>query len=105
MSGMLPMVDFATGANNFGSTGGIGRTTKKVHTRQKLDVYMDCAHMGRFARLAVYVDLKKPLVSKVRINAHLQRVEYEALPNICLQCVYVRTCSGRLSWDCDGFTS
>ncbi|KAH1097120.1 hypothetical protein J1N35_014041 [Gossypium stocksii] len=51
-----------------------------------LDVYMDCARRGRFVRLAVYVDLRKPLVSKVQINAHLQRVEYKALPNIYFQC-------------------
>ncbi|PPR94581.1 hypothetical protein GOBAR_AA26090 [Gossypium barbadense] len=30
---------------------------------------------GRFARLAVYVDLRKSLVSKVKINDRLQRVE------------------------------
>ncbi|MBA0580649.1 hypothetical protein Gorai_022858, partial [Gossypium raimondii] len=51
----------------------------------KLDVHMDCARRGRFARLAAYVDLRKLLVSKVRINGCLQCVEYEALPNIYFQ--------------------
>ncbi|PPS16870.1 hypothetical protein GOBAR_AA03707 [Gossypium barbadense] len=34
----------------------------------------------------VCVDLRKPLVSKVQINGHLHRVEYEYLPNICFHC-------------------
>lgn len=37
-------------------------------------------------QLAVCVDLRKPLMSKVRFNVHLQRVEYESLPNICFKC-------------------
>nr|KJB36613.1 hypothetical protein B456_006G167200 [Gossypium raimondii] len=52
----------------------------------KLDVHTDCARMVRFARLAVWVNLRKLLMSKVRINNHLQRVEYEALPNIYFKC-------------------
>ncbi|PPD82780.1 hypothetical protein GOBAR_DD20281 [Gossypium barbadense] len=52
----------------------------------KLDVHVDCARMVRFARLAVWVNLRKLLMSKVRINNHLQRVEYEALPNIYFKC-------------------
>ncbi|KAK5843368.1 hypothetical protein PVK06_005823 [Gossypium arboreum] len=38
----------------------------------KLDMHMDYACRGRFVRLAVCVDLRKPLVSKVRINSRLQ---------------------------------
>ncbi|KAA3478041.1 Endonuclease/exonuclease/phosphatase [Gossypium australe] len=110
MSGTLPTVDFATGANNSGSTSGIRRATKKARTKPKceiqlmdlendfylvrfqdesdynkvlvggpwtvgpvvkLDVQTDCTHNGRFVRLAVCVDLRKPLVSKVRINGRL----------------------------------
>ncbi|MBA0692919.1 hypothetical protein Goari_010440 [Gossypium aridum] len=52
----------------------------------KLDVHTDCARRGRFALLAICVDLRKPLVSKVRINGRLQQVEYEALPNIFFKC-------------------
>ncbi|MBA0866591.1 hypothetical protein Goshw_022660 [Gossypium schwendimanii] len=52
----------------------------------KLDVHMDCARRGRFALLAICVDLRKPLVSKVRINGRLQQVEHEALPNIFFKC-------------------
>lgn len=52
----------------------------------RIDARTDAAVKGRFARLAVSVDLKKPLVSKVRINGRIQIVEYEGLPNICLSC-------------------
>nr|KJB23400.1 hypothetical protein B456_004G096300 [Gossypium raimondii] len=44
---------------------------------------------GRFVRIAICVDLRKPLISKVRINGHLQRVEYESLPHVCFKyCLY-----------------
>ncbi|MBA0597982.1 hypothetical protein Gorai_007763, partial [Gossypium raimondii] len=39
----------------------IGQTVGLV---VKLDIHMDYAHRGRFAQLAVYVYLRKPLVSK-----------------------------------------
>ncbi|MBA0756199.1 hypothetical protein Gogos_021867 [Gossypium gossypioides] len=38
------------------------------------------------AQLAVYVDLRKPLVSNVRINRRLQRIEYESLSDECFRC-------------------
>lgn len=52
----------------------------------KLDVYTDGGRRGWFARLAICVDLRKPLVSKLWINGKLQRVEYEGLPSICFKC-------------------
>ncbi|PPD73667.1 hypothetical protein GOBAR_DD29407 [Gossypium barbadense] len=33
--------------------------------------------------MVVFVDLEKPLTSQVLINGRLQRVEFEALPEIC----------------------
>ncbi|MBA0729233.1 hypothetical protein Golax_022555 [Gossypium laxum] len=44
----------------------------------KLDMNMDNRVRDRFARMAVYVNLDKPLV-----NGKMQRVEYEFLPTIC----------------------
>ncbi|KAL4385985.1 hypothetical protein GQ457_09G013820 [Hibiscus cannabinus] len=41
---------------------------------------------GRFARMAVSLDLRKPLVSKLFINGRLQVVEYESLPTIFFEC-------------------
>ncbi|MBA0571103.1 hypothetical protein Golob_004694, partial [Gossypium lobatum] len=54
----------------------------------KLDVYTNCACRRRFTCLEMCVNLRKPLISKVRINGRLQRVEYKALPNICFKCGY-----------------
>ncbi|MBA0675016.1 hypothetical protein Goari_016582 [Gossypium aridum] len=34
-----------------------------------------------YNKLVIYVDLRKPLVSNLRINGRLQRVEYESLSN------------------------
>ncbi|KAK8289416.1 hypothetical protein V6Z12_D07G190800 [Gossypium hirsutum] len=36
--------------------------------------------------MAVYVNLGKPLISKVLINGNLQRVEYESLLVMCFFC-------------------
>ncbi|MBA0548905.1 hypothetical protein Golob_019970, partial [Gossypium lobatum] len=36
-----------------------------------------------YNKLVIYVDLRKPLVSNVRINGRLQRVEYESLSDVC----------------------
>ncbi|KAK5812353.1 hypothetical protein PVK06_027782 [Gossypium arboreum] len=52
----------------------------------RINARTDATVKGRLARLAVSVDLKKFLVSKVRINGRIQIVEYEGLPNICLSC-------------------
>ncbi|KAL4363824.1 hypothetical protein GQ457_04G014930 [Hibiscus cannabinus] len=41
---------------------------------------------GRFARLAIKVDLRKPLVSKIIINGIVHLIEYESLPFICFHC-------------------
>ncbi|MBA0843695.1 hypothetical protein Goarm_000861 [Gossypium armourianum] len=61
----------------------IGQTFGSV---VKLDIHTDYACRGCFARLAVCVDLRKSLVSEVRINGQLQRVEYESLPDVCFKC-------------------
>ncbi|XP_016747098.1 uncharacterized protein [Gossypium hirsutum] len=52
----------------------------------KTDEHTNAAIRGRFARLVVCVDLRKPLISKVQINGKTQRVEYEYLPNIYFTC-------------------
>ncbi|KAH1039750.1 hypothetical protein J1N35_041493 [Gossypium stocksii] len=41
---------------------------------------------GHFARMVVFVDLDRLLVSQVLVNGELIRVEYEALPTICFSC-------------------
>ncbi|KAL4363646.1 hypothetical protein GQ457_04G012640 [Hibiscus cannabinus] len=41
---------------------------------------------GRFARLAIVVDLNKPLVSGIVIDGKRQDIVYEGLPLICFSC-------------------
>lgn len=41
---------------------------------------------GRFACMAVSIDLSKHLNSKIRNEISIQRVEYEALPTIGFKC-------------------
>ncbi|PPD80711.1 hypothetical protein GOBAR_DD22375 [Gossypium barbadense] len=61
----------------------IGGTVGKV---VKLDMNTDNRTRGRFARLAVYINLEKPLVSHILINGRKQNVEYESLSTICFHC-------------------
>ncbi|KDO44000.1 hypothetical protein CISIN_1g046515mg, partial [Citrus sinensis] len=44
------------------------------------------AQRGKFARLAVELDLPKPLVSQFNLEGRIQKVEYENLPMICFGC-------------------
>ncbi|KAH1123200.1 hypothetical protein J1N35_006360 [Gossypium stocksii] len=49
----------------------------------KLDIKTDNRERGQFSRMTVFVNLEKPLTSQVLINGRLQRVEFEAFPEIC----------------------
>ncbi|KAL1174946.1 hypothetical protein V6Z11_A04G051900 [Gossypium hirsutum] len=49
----------------------------------KLDFHTDNRSRGRFVRLAIFLNLDKPLISQVLIDGIAQRVEYEALPTVC----------------------
>ncbi|MBA0653904.1 hypothetical protein Goklo_021004 [Gossypium klotzschianum] len=46
----------------------------------------DSKFRGRLARMVMYVNLEKPLVSQVLVNGVLLRVEYESLPTIRYTC-------------------
>ncbi|KAA3465259.1 GroES-like zinc-binding alcohol dehydrogenase family protein [Gossypium australe] len=52
----------------------------------RLDFNIDSKIRGRFARMAVYINLDKPLIAQVLVNGMHQKVEYEALPTICFTC-------------------
>ena len=52
----------------------------------KIDYQNEAVQRGKFARLAVMVNLNKPLVSRFKINNRVQKVEYEDLPTICYSC-------------------
>lgn len=61
----------------------IGETIGKV---AKLDMNTDKKVRGRFARMAVFINLYKPLISQVLVNGIVQKVEYEFLPTVCFHC-------------------
>ncbi|XP_017620776.1 uncharacterized protein LOC108464989 [Gossypium arboreum] len=52
----------------------------------KLDFQTDKSTRGRFARLAVFVNLDQPLIFKDLVDGDIQRVEYESLPTVCFNC-------------------
>ncbi|KAH1057335.1 hypothetical protein J1N35_035400 [Gossypium stocksii] len=52
----------------------------------KLDMNTDSRARVHFARMVVYVDLDKPLVSQIFINGRKQNMEYESLSTICFHC-------------------
>ncbi|MBA0746863.1 hypothetical protein Gogos_009344 [Gossypium gossypioides] len=52
----------------------------------KIDWNTDNSCKGQFARLVVYMELGKSFVSKIITDGKLQRVEYESLPKVCLDC-------------------
>ncbi|KAK9020937.1 hypothetical protein V6N11_010949 [Hibiscus sabdariffa] len=52
----------------------------------KLDYQTESSCRGRFARMALSVDLSKPPISKLIVNRRVQLVEYESLLVICFHC-------------------
>ncbi|XP_016719157.1 uncharacterized protein [Gossypium hirsutum] len=51
-----------------------------------LDFNTDSRTKGRFAWIAVYINLDNPLIAQVLVNGLHQKVEYEALPMIYFTC-------------------
>ncbi|KAH1031682.1 hypothetical protein J1N35_043856 [Gossypium stocksii] len=52
----------------------------------KLNFNLDGKAKGRYARMVVFVNLGRPLVSKILINRNPQRIEYDNLPIVCFKC-------------------
>ncbi|KAK5846358.1 hypothetical protein PVK06_002643 [Gossypium arboreum] len=52
----------------------------------KLDFKIDCGSRGRFACMAVFINLKKPLIPHVLINGTVQCIEYDSLLVVCFLC-------------------
>ncbi|KAG8486486.1 hypothetical protein CXB51_019780 [Gossypium anomalum] len=46
----------------------------------------DSKTRGKFARMALFINLDKPLISQICVNGEIQRVVYEALPTVCFTC-------------------
>ncbi|KAL4304484.1 hypothetical protein GQ457_10G003160 [Hibiscus cannabinus] len=61
----------------------------------KVDYCTKAGERGKFARLAILVDLNKPLRSCIGIDGFVQRLEYEGLNQICFSCgVYSHSMEG-----------
>ncbi|CAI0463399.1 unnamed protein product [Linum tenue] len=52
----------------------------------KLDFHTQHQQRVKFARMAVELDLSKPLVTRVRLDGKWQYIEYENLPKVCFEC-------------------
>lgn len=61
----------------------VGQALGKV---VRIDYNTEAGHRGRFARLAVVVDLGLPLISKLNVDGQVIFIEYENLPLICFHC-------------------
>ncbi|CAI0422378.1 unnamed protein product [Linum tenue] len=61
----------------------LGRTVK-------LDYHTEHMERGKFARIAVELDMTKPLETRIRLDGFWQQVVYENLPEICFECGQIR---------------
>ncbi|CAN1820219.1 Uncharacterized protein At4g02000 [Linum perenne] len=52
----------------------------------KIDFNTQTAERGKFARIAIEIDLDKPLPPVVLLDGTIQQIEYENLPNLCFEC-------------------
>ncbi|CAN1149282.1 hypothetical protein LINPERHAP2_LOCUS16931, partial [Linum perenne] len=52
----------------------------------KIDYNTQSAERGKFARIAVEIDLSEALVPGIDLDGAWQRIEYENLPNLCFEC-------------------
>ncbi|KAI9114162.1 hypothetical protein K1719_014812 [Acacia pycnantha] len=52
----------------------------------KIDYKTESRGRGKYARMAVTIDLQKALVPSIKVNGKSYRVEYEGLPHICFSC-------------------
>lgn len=60
----------------------------------KVDYNTESASRGKFARIAVEINLNKPLVSQFLLDGRIQKIEYESLPTICFECgIYGHYCT------------
>ena len=57
-----------------------------IGTMEKIDYTTENANIGKFARVAIKVDLQQLLISRFKIDGRIQQVEYEDLQTICYLC-------------------
>ncbi|KAJ4840887.1 hypothetical protein Tsubulata_010383 [Turnera subulata] len=57
-----------------------------VGQTMKVDIHTSTSSRGKFAKVAVAVDLTKPLKGRVRLDGEIIKVIYEGFPNMCYSC-------------------
>ncbi|CAL1356359.1 unnamed protein product [Linum trigynum] len=57
-----------------------------IGTIVKLDYHTKQLERGKFARLAIKLDMTKPLPTHIRLDGFWQQVLYENIPEICFTC-------------------
>lgn len=83
---ILALIRFSRLPGHFYKTKILGEVNGLVGRVVKLDFKTGNKIRVFFARMVVYVNIYKPLVSQIWINGEIQRVEYESLPTICFTC-------------------
>ncbi|CAL5387980.1 unnamed protein product [Camellia sinensis] len=59
---------------------------KVLGTPLKIDINTAMAARGRYARVCIEMDLRKPLISQIAIGKYIYHVEYEHLHLFCFSC-------------------
>ncbi|KAI9107997.1 hypothetical protein K1719_020870 [Acacia pycnantha] len=66
----------------------------------KIDYSTESRGRGKYARIAVIIDLEQPLTPWIKVDGRIYGVQYEGLPHICFECgKYGHTkekCKGRI---------
>ncbi|CAN1186632.1 hypothetical protein LINPERHAP2_LOCUS38222 [Linum perenne] len=52
----------------------------------KIDFNTQRAERGKFARIAIEIDLNEPIPPVVLLHGAIQKVEYENMPTLCFGC-------------------
>jgi hypothetical protein len=67
-------------------TGLLRRIGNQLGQVLKIDARTSDNVRGRYARLCIQIDLDQPLIPKIRIGELLQRIQYEGISSLCVEC-------------------
>ncbi|CAN1147616.1 hypothetical protein LINPERHAP2_LOCUS15971, partial [Linum perenne] len=62
------------------------RINEKIGTLVRIDSTTLAMERGNYARICVYVDLSKQLLSEYKLLHTVRRIEYEGLHMVCFKC-------------------
>ncbi|KAI9128174.1 hypothetical protein K1719_001167 [Acacia pycnantha] len=52
----------------------------------KIDYMTEMLGHGKYARIAILVNLQQPLIPRIKVDGKMYGIEYEGLPHICFAC-------------------